>query len=149
MRSAGPPSAQAQPSPVPTRRSRGAALTPVIEDILGEILNGLGSRRAERVTETLIDAAAELGGDAAGQHRRFVEAAASDETYQELLALDDSGTVVDDEIAFVRDLADLDPVHVLKAQIAVSAGVGRPDWMDWRLGPVVGWCWARRVIWAG
>jgi hypothetical protein len=115
----------------------GAALTPVLEDILGKILGGLNSRRGERVAETLIDAAEELGGDTADQLRRFVDAAASDETYQELLAraltvaqdtamrdkrralgralanaLDDTGTVVDDEIAFVRDLADLDPVHI-------------------------------------
>jgi hypothetical protein len=115
----------------------GAALAPVIEDVLGQILNSLGSRRRERVNETLIDAAEELGGDTAEQLRRFVEAAALDETYQELLArtltiaqdtamrdkrralsralanaLGDKGTKADDEIAFVRDLGELDPVHI-------------------------------------
>lgn len=115
----------------------GAGLAPVIEDVLGQILGRLSGKRAERVTETLVDAAAELGGDTAEQLKRFADAAASDETYQELLArtltvaqdtamrdkrralsralanaLDDVGTKVDDEIAFVRMLADLDPVHI-------------------------------------
>ena len=71
------------------------------------------------------------------RRRRFAEAAASDEAYQELLArtltiaqdtamrdkrralgralanaLDETGTSVDDEVAFVRMLADLNPVHI-------------------------------------
>lgn len=111
----------------------GAGLAPVIEDVLSQ----LTTSRAERVAETLTDAADALGGDTAGQLRRFANAAASDETYQGLLArtltiaqdtalrdkrralgralanaLDDTGTRVDDEIAFVRMLADLDPVHI-------------------------------------
>jgi hypothetical protein len=115
----------------------GAGLTPVIEEVLGRLHSGMTSRRVRRVTETLSDAAEELGGDAAEQLKRFAEAAASDETYQELLArtltiaqdtalrdqrralgralanaLDDTGTRVDDEMAFVRMLADLDPVHI-------------------------------------
>jgi hypothetical protein len=64
----------------------GAALAPVLEDVIGSILHGLGARRRERVDETLIDAAEELGGDTAEQLQRFVQAGASDETYQELLA---------------------------------------------------------------
>ena len=85
------------------------------------------------VTETLADAAEELGSDVPERLRRFAAAAASDETYQELLArtltiaqdtsmrdtrralgraLDDNGSKVDNEIAFVRMLADLDPVHI-------------------------------------
>jgi hypothetical protein len=115
----------------------GAGLTPVIEEVLGRVFSGLTARRVERVAETLTDAAGELGGDAAEQLRRFADAAASDESYQELLArtltiaqdtamrdkrralgralanaLDDTGTRVDDEIAFVRMLSDLDPVHI-------------------------------------
>jgi hypothetical protein len=115
----------------------GAALTPVIEEVLGQLYSGMTARRVKRVTETLADAAKELGSDAAEQLRRFADAAASDETYQELLArtltiaqdtsmrdkrralgralanaLDDNGTKVDNEIAFVRMLADLDPVHI-------------------------------------
>ncbi len=120
----------------------GGALAPVLEDVIGNILGGLGTRRRERVDETLIDAAGELGRDTAEQLQRFVEAAVSDETYQELLAraltiaqdtsmrdkrralgralanaLDDTGAKVDDEIAFVRDLADLDPVHIRMLKI--------------------------------
>lgn len=115
----------------------GAGLTPVIEEVLGRLYSGLTARRVKRVTETLADAAEELGGDMAEQFRRLADAAASDETYQELLArtltiaqdtamrdkrralgralanaLDDTGTRVDTEIAFVRMLADLDPVHI-------------------------------------
>jgi hypothetical protein len=115
----------------------GAGLTPVIEDVLGDFFANLSGKRAERVAETLVDAAEELGGDPAEQLRRFVDAAASDEAYQELLArtltiaqdtamrdkrralsralanaLDDTGTKVDQEIAFVRMLSDLDPVHL-------------------------------------
>lgn len=115
----------------------GAGLAPVIEEVLGQFFDMVFSKRAERVTETLLDAAEELGGDAAEQLKRFVDAAASDQTYQELLArtltiaqdtamrdkrralgralanaLDDIGTKVDNEIAFVRMLADLDPVHI-------------------------------------
>jgi hypothetical protein len=129
----------------------GAALAPVIEDVLGQILNSLGSRRRERVNETLIDAAEELGGNTAEQLRRFVEAAALDETYQELLArtltiaqdtamrdkrralsralanaLGDKGTKADDEIAFVRDLGDLDPVHIRVLKIMSR----RPSHLD-------------------
>jgi hypothetical protein len=87
----------------------------------------------------------------AEQLRRFVDAAASDETYQELLArtltiaqdtamrdkrralgralanaLDDVGTKVDDEIAFVRMVADLDPVHIRVLKIMSR----RPEHLD-------------------
>ncbi len=76
------------------------------------------------MTETLAGAAEELGGETADQLRRFADQAASDETYQELLArtltiaqdsamrdkrsalgralanaLEDTGTRVDGEIA--------------------------------------------------
>jgi hypothetical protein len=129
----------------------GAGLAPVIEDVLGQLFSRLTTRRAERVAETLTDAAEELGGDAAEQLRRFADAAASDETYQELLArtltiaqdtamrdkrralgralanaLDDTGTMVDDEIAFVRMLADLDPVHIRVLKVMS----GRPKHLD-------------------
>ena len=108
-----------------------------MEDFSGQGLSGLSARRVERVAEILTDTADELGGDAADQLRRYAEAATSDETYQELLgrtltiaedtamhdkrralgralanALDDTGARVDGDIAFVRMLADLDPVHI-------------------------------------
>lgn len=129
----------------------GAGLTPVIEEVLGQLLGRLNTNRAERVVETLVDAAEELGGDTSEQLRRFADAAASDETFQELLArtltiaqdtairdkrralsralanaLDDVGTKVDDEIAFVRMLADLDPVHIRVLKIMS----GRPKHLD-------------------
>jgi hypothetical protein len=59
----------------------GAGLAPVIEDVLSQFFDRLTGKRAERVAETLIDAAEELGGDTAEQLKRFVDAAASDETY--------------------------------------------------------------------
>ncbi len=129
----------------------GAGLAPVIEDVLGEILARLSGKRTHRVAETLAGAAEELGGDMAEQLKRFADAAASDETYQELLArtltiaqdtamrdkrralsralanaLGDVGTKVDDEIAFVRMLADLDPVHIRVLKIMSR----RPQHLD-------------------
>lgn len=129
----------------------GAGLAPVIEEVLGQFFDMLFSKRAERVTETLLDAADELGDDTAEQLRRVVDAAASDQTYQELLAraltvaqdtamrdkrralgralanaLDDIGTKVDEEIAFVRTLADLDPVHIRVLKIVSR----RPKHLD-------------------
>lgn len=96
-------------------------------------------------------AARELGGHAAEQLRRFADAAASDESYQELLArtltiakdtalrdkrralgralanaLGETGTRVDNEIAFVRMLAGLDPVHIRVLKIMS----GRPKHLD-------------------
>jgi hypothetical protein len=64
----------------------GAGLAPVIEEALGQFFDLLTSKRAERVAETFIGAAEELGCDTAEQLRRFVDAAASDEACQELLA---------------------------------------------------------------
>lgn len=129
-----------------------AGLTPVIEEIMHRFVSGLAARRAERVAETLTDAAEELGGDMAQQLQRFADAAAADETYEELLArtltaaqdtamrdkrralsraranaLDDTGTKVDGEIAFVRMLADLDPVHIRVLKIMSR----RPKHQDW------------------
>jgi hypothetical protein len=129
----------------------GAGLAPMVEDVLGRLLRNLTGRRVERVTETLTYAAEELGGDAAGQLKRLADAAASDEAYQELLArtltlaqdaamrdkrralgralanaLDETGTKVDDEIAFVRMLADLDPVHIRVLKIMSR----RPQHLD-------------------
>jgi hypothetical protein len=45
----------------------GAALTPVIEEVLGQLYSGMTARRVKRVTETLAGAAEELGSDAAEQ----------------------------------------------------------------------------------
>jgi hypothetical protein len=129
----------------------GAGLAPVIEEVLGRVFSGMTERRVKRVTETLTDASGELGGNPAEQLRRFADAAASDETYQELLAraltiaqdtslrdkrralgralasaLDETGTRVDSEIAFVRMLADLDPVHIRVLKIMSR----RPQHLD-------------------
>ncbi|MBA2892352.1 hypothetical protein [Nonomuraea soli] len=117
----------------------------MIEDALGQLYERITTQRVKRVTETLADAAEELGGDPTEQFRRLTEAAASDDAYQELLArtltiaqdsamrdkrralgralanaLDDMGTRVDSEIAFVRTLADLDPVHIRLLKIMSS-----------------------------
>jgi hypothetical protein len=47
----------------------GAGLTPVIEEIMHRFVSGLAARRAERVAETLTDAAEKLDGDMA-QHSK-------------------------------------------------------------------------------
>lgn len=115
----------------------GAGVAPLVEQVLGRIVDTWSQKRTQRVTETLQDAAHELGGDTTENLQRLVEVAASDEVYQELLAraltiaqdtamrdkrralgralanaLEDTGTKVDDEIAWVRMLGDLDPVHI-------------------------------------
>jgi hypothetical protein len=97
----------------------------------------IGSRRLEHATETLSDAADESGATTPGEFVKFLEAALCDEEHQELLAralaiaqdtamrdkrralgrvlasaAGDTGTKVDDELLFIRMLADLDPPHI-------------------------------------
>jgi len=97
----------------------------------------IGSRRLEHATEMLGDAADEFGADTPEEFVKFVQAAVSDEQHQELLAraltiaqdtamrdkrralgrvlasaATETGTKVDDELLFIRVLADLDPPHI-------------------------------------
>jgi hypothetical protein len=115
----------------------GAALTPVLATALHGISDVIVSTRRERATETLTDAAEAAGAVTPDAFLRFVADTVADEQRQELLvrvltvaqdtamrdkrralgrvlanAVAEKGTKVDDELAFVRVLADLDPVHV-------------------------------------
>jgi hypothetical protein len=97
----------------------------------------IGTRRLEHASQTLGDAADESGAKTAEEFVEFVTAAVRDEQHQELLAraltiaqdtamrdkrralgrvlaaaADETGTRVDDEMLFIRVLADLDPPHV-------------------------------------
>jgi hypothetical protein len=97
----------------------------------------IGTRRLEHATETLDDAADESGARTPEEFIKFVKAAVRDEQHQELLAraltiaqdtamrdkrralgrvlaaaVGETGTRVDDEMLFIRVLADLDPPHI-------------------------------------
>jgi hypothetical protein len=97
----------------------------------------IGARRLEHAAEALGDAADESGAKTSEEFIEFVEAAVRDERHQELLAraltvaqdtamrdkrralgrvlaaaVGETGTKVDDEMLFIRVLADLDPPHI-------------------------------------
>lgn len=96
----------------------------------------IGARRLEHAAETLSDAADEAGARTAEEFVEFLRAAVTDPEHQELLAraltiaqdtamrdkrralgralasAADTGTKVDDELLFIRVLADLDPPHI-------------------------------------
>lgn len=110
---------------------------PVVQAGMDYIAWKIGNRRVEHAAETLEDAADALGAEKPEDFIEFVKAALSDPERQELLAraltiaqdtamrdkrralgralasaASDIGTKVDDELDFIRVLADLDPVHV-------------------------------------
>jgi len=95
------------------------------------------SRRVEHGTDTLLEGAEAFGAKTPEEFIEFIEAAVSDEEHQELLAraltvaqdtalrdkrralgralaaaASDTGTKVDDELLFIRILADLDAPHI-------------------------------------
>jgi hypothetical protein len=97
----------------------------------------IGSRRVEHATETLEDAADAYGAETPEEFVEFVKAAVSDEDRQELLAraltiaqdaafrdkrralgralaaaASDTGTKVDEEMLFIRVVAELDEPHI-------------------------------------
>jgi hypothetical protein len=97
----------------------------------------IGSRRLEHGVETLLDGAEALGAQTPEAFIEFIEAAVSDEEHQELLAraltiaqdtamrgkrralgralaaaVGDTGTKVDEELLFIRVLADLDELRI-------------------------------------
>jgi hypothetical protein len=97
----------------------------------------IGKRRIEHATETMTDAAEEFGAETPEEFIEFLNAALADEEHQELLAraltiaqdtamrdkrralgralasaASDAGTKVDDELIFIRRLADLDAPHI-------------------------------------
>lgn len=124
---------------------------PVAQVGMDYIAAKIGSRRVEHATETLEDAGDAFGAETPEDFIEFVKAAVSDAERQELLAraltiaqdtalrdkrralgralasaASDIGTKVDDEMAFVRVLADLDAVHVRVLRIMSQ----RPPQLD-------------------
>jgi hypothetical protein len=97
----------------------------------------IGSRRMEHAAQTLTDAADAFGAKTPDEFIEFITAAVIDEEHQELLAraltiaqdtamrskrralgralaaaASDTGTKVDEELLFIRVLADLDEAHI-------------------------------------
>jgi hypothetical protein len=97
----------------------------------------IGPRRLDHAAQTLTDGAEMFGAKTREEFKAFVEAAVSDEEHQELLAraltiaqdtamrdkrralgralaaaASDTGTKVDEELLFIRIVADLDEPHI-------------------------------------
>lgn len=115
----------------------GAAITPILETGLAHIFDVVNERRYEQAAQTLTDAADDFGSQTDEEFLEFIEAAISDAEHQELLAraltiaqdtamrdkrralgralasaASDTGTKVDEELLFIRVLADLDEPHI-------------------------------------
>lgn len=143
----------------------GAGITPMLEDALGHIFDRIDSHRRENAAETLMDAADELGAETPEQFMKFIEDAVSNPEHQELLAralivaqdtamrdkrralgralasaVAETGTTVDDELAFIRTIADLDPadIRVLRLTNTVpehlrARGYDAKQWYPWSI----------------
>lgn len=121
--------------PVASVLASGAA--PAVLAGMDYISATIGARRLQHATEALSDAADEAGAKTPEEFIEFVKAAVCDEQHQELLAraltiaqdtamrdkrralgrvlasaAGETGTRVDDELLFIRVLADLDPPHI-------------------------------------
>ena len=124
----------------------GAALTPALESALGHIFDRIDSRRRKNAAETLTDAADELGAEAPEEFAKFIKDAVSSLERQELLAraltiaqdtamrdkrralgralasaVAETSTTVNEELAFIRVIADLDSgdIRVLRLMSTV------------------------------
>jgi hypothetical protein len=121
----------------PEATAMATGMSPLALAGLKRISQAIRSRRLEHATETLTDGADAFGAKSAEEFVAFVEAAVSDEEHQELLAraltiaqdtamrdkrralgralaaaASDIGTKVDDEVLFIRVLAELDEPHI-------------------------------------
>jgi hypothetical protein len=132
-----------------------AAAVPLALAGLDHMSGVINSRRLEHDTETLLDAAEAFGANTAEEFGDFIKAALSDEWHQELLAraltiaqdtamrdkrralgralaaaASDTGTRVDEELQFIRVLADLDEPHIRLLRL-MSTSVSQ--WPPWRI----------------
>lgn len=112
-------------------------LAPVMEAGLSRVYESLSAGRRERAADALQDAATAAGAKTNEEFLAFVEQALSDPERQELLArvlliaqdtamrdkrralgraltsaVADNGTLVDEELIFIRVVDDLDPFHI-------------------------------------
>jgi hypothetical protein len=136
-----------------------------LDDALGHIFDRIDSQRRENAAETLTDAADELGAETPEQFMKFIEDAVSNPEHRELLAraltiaqdtamrdkrralgralasaVAETGTLVDDELAFIRTLAHLDPadIRVLRLTDTVpehprARGYEVKQWYPWSI----------------
>jgi hypothetical protein len=116
----------------------------------------IGSRSREHAAETLTDAADEFDAQTPEEFLEFINAAVSDEDHQELLAralsiaqdtamrdkrralgralasaASDIGTKVDEELLFIRVVADLDEPHVRLLRLMNTAP--HTQWAPWKV----------------
>jgi len=143
------------------------SLSPLALAGLGRITEAISSRRLGHAAETLMDGADAYGAETAEQFLKFVEAAVSDEGHQELLArtltiaqdtamrdkrralgralasaASDTGTKVDEELLFIRVLADLDEpfIRLLRLTSSIPRDLGEKSiedvrhWFPWNIG---------------
>jgi hypothetical protein len=121
----------------PQAAAAATGLSPVALAGLEHITEVIRARRLDHAAETLMDASDAFGARTEDEFAKFVEAAVCDDDHQELLAralviaqdtamrdkrralgralaaaAEDTGTRVDEELIFVRVLADLDEPHL-------------------------------------
>jgi hypothetical protein len=121
----------------PDAGAMATALSPALEAALGYAYERLSSARHGRAAETLTDAADAAGAETDEEFLEFIEQALSSPERQELLArvlliaqdtamrdkrralgrvlasaVSDNGTLVDEELVFIRVVDDLDPFHI-------------------------------------
>jgi hypothetical protein len=140
----------------PIAGTAAAGAGPVVLAGMDYISATIGSRRREHATETLTDAADEYGAQTSGEFVEFIKAAVSDEEHQELLAraltiaqdttmrdkrralgralasaVSDTGTKVDDELLFIRVVADLDEPHIRLLRLMNTTP--HTQWPPWKV----------------
>ena len=149
--------------PLAGTAATGAA--PAVLATMDYIAAAIGKRRREHAAETLTDGADEVGAQTPEEFTDFVMALLRDDEHQELLsrvltaamdtamrdkrralgrslasASDETGTTVDDELVFIRVLADLNAAHVrllrlmstVPSHIAVQ-GIAARQWYPWSI----------------
>lgn len=149
----------------PLAGTAAAGGAPVVLVAMDYIAAAIGRRRREHAAETLTDAADEAGAQTPQEFTEFVMAALRDDEHQELLsraltaamdtamrdkrralgrslasALDETGTAVDDELVFIRVLADLDAAHVRLLRLMstvpshiTAQGIAARQWYPWSI----------------
>jgi hypothetical protein len=149
----------------PLAGTAAAGAAPAVLAAMDYIAAVIGKRRREHAAEALSDAADEAGSQTPEEFTEFVQAALRDDEYQELLAralavamdtamrdkrralgrsvasaADETGTAVDDELVFIRVLADLGEAHVRLLRLMstvpghiTTQGIAVRQWYPWSI----------------
>lgn len=146
--------------PVPAAVATGVA--PLVQAAINHVREVIGRSRLDHQVEILIDGAEAFGAKSFEDFRDFIDAAVRDDEHRELLAraltvgqdaamrdkrlalgracasaASDTGTKVDDELLFIRVLADLDEPHIrllrLMQTVPKRQADRRWDPMPWAL----------------